>query len=129
MSPYPSPLPARWAAVLGTLGTALAAAAPALPWADAAFPVALAGFLAASVGGLAAAPPAFTEGRPLVQGTALTVATVALAVLQQLYPQVPAGWPQSVALAGGALLAWATGTALPHLGATVNAPPAGGVQS
>lgn len=121
-TPYPSPLPGPWAASLGTLGTVLAAAAPALPWADATTPVAVAGFLAASLGGLGAAPPSFAEGRPLVQGGALTAATAALAVLQQLWPQVPAGWPQSLALAGGALLAWATGSAMPHLGATVNAP-------
>lgn len=122
-TPYPSPLPARWAALLGVLGTALAAAGPALPWADAAYPVAVLGWLTATVGGLSAAPPRLTEGRPLVQGTFLTVATVALVVLHELAPSIPAGWPQSVATAAGALLLWATGGAMPHLGATANLPP------
>lgn len=127
-TPYPSPLPGRWAAVVGALGATLAGLAPALPWPDAMVPVAVLGFLLASLGGLAVAPPPITEGRPLVQGTALAVATGGVAAVTQLYPGIPDGWPKSLALAGAAILAWASGSALPHLGATANVPPAGGAQ-
>ena len=135
--PYPAPLAAPWSAVLGVLGSALAVAAPVLPWADAATPVAWAGFLLAGLGGLAGKPPDFLDGRPLVQGAWLTVASTGLVVVQQLWAagvMPPAGWPQSLALFGVGLLAWAAGKPLPHLGATTNVrleapaptPPGGG---
>ena len=62
------------------------------------------------------------------------MASTGLLVVQQLWPQVPTGWPQALALFGAGLLAWAAGKPLPHLGATTNVrleapaptPPGGG---
>lgn len=103
------------ATILGTVGT-LAAGASALipaPWGAL---VAVVGFLLAALAGLAVAPPAITEGKPVLQGAALAVATTLLGLLTQFYAMVPVGWPQSIALAVAALLAWLTGKALPKLG-------------
>ena len=122
-APYPAPLPARWGALMGVLGSALAGASAALPWPEATTPVAWAGFILAGLGGLAGQPPAFAEGKPLVQGVWLTVCSTGLLAFQQFQGQVPAGWPQSLALFGAGLLAWAGGMPLPHLGATANLPP------
>jgi hypothetical protein len=105
------------ATILGTVGTLAAAVSPVVPAPWGAL-VGIVGFLLAALAGLTVAAPKVTEGRPVLQGVALTVATGALSVLVQFYPVVPAGWPQSVALGVGALLAWLTGHALPALGAT-----------
>lgn len=104
------------AAIVGTIGTIAAGASilvPA-PWGTL---VAVLGFLAAAIAGLSAPAPKVTEGRPVLQGTALAVATTVLTLLVQFYAMVPPGWPQSIALSVAALLAWLTGKALPALGA------------
>lgn len=109
------------ATIVGTLGTLAAAASPVVPAPWGAL-VGIVGFLAAALAGLSVAAPKVTEGRPLLQGVALTIATGALSLLVQFYSVIPAGWPQSVALGVAALLAWLTGRALPALG-TPAAPP------
>lgn len=103
------------ATIVGTLGLVLAGLAPVLPspWA---VPVGVVGFLAAVLAGMSARPPSVVAGSPLLQGTALTLATGALTLLVQFYSAVPAGWPQSLALGVAALLCWLTGQALPQLG-------------
>lgn len=104
------------ALIVGTLGTVAAGASilvPA-PWGTL---VAILGFLAAAIAGYSVAPPKVVEGKPLLQGVALTVAMSAEALLHQFFALVPAGWPQSIALSVAALLAWLTGHALPQLGA------------
>jgi hypothetical protein len=83
--------------------------------------VAWAGFLAAALAGLSVHPPESMAGKPIIQGTALSVASGALTALSQLYGLVPAGWPQSVALSVAGVLAWLSGSALPALGSTVAA--------
>jgi len=116
------------AVILGTIGT-LAAGASALipaPWGTL---VAVVGFLLAALAGLAVAPPAVTEGKPVLQGAALAVATTALSLLSQFYAMVPVGWPQSIALAVAALLAWLTGKALPKLGTPSQAQLAAATQA
>lgn len=103
------------ALIVGTIGTIAAGASimvPA-PWGTL---VAVLGFLAAAIAGLSAPAPKVTEGRPVLQGAALTVATTVLTLLGQFYAMVPPGWPQSIALSVAALLAWLTGKALPALG-------------
>lgn len=103
------------ASIVGALGVALAAASPFLPapWGAVTGTV---GFLAAALAGLSAKAPSITEGKPVLQGGALTVATGAFGLLLQAYPGLPPGWPQSVALAAAAVLAILTGKALPALG-------------
>lgn len=103
------------ATILGTIGT-LAAGASALVPAPWGVLVAIAGFLLAGLAGLAVAPPTVTEGKPVLQGGVLAVATTLLTLLTQFYALVPVGWPQSIALTVAALLAWLTGKALPKLG-------------
>lgn len=103
------------ATIVGTIGTLLAAASPVLPapWATVA---GIVGFLMAALAGLSVAAPKVTEGKPVLQGVALTIATGALSMLVQFYAAIPVGWPQSIALGLAALLAWLTGAALPALG-------------
>ena len=111
------PLTGRVATVVGAIGTALASVSPALPapWAT---PVAILGFLAASLAGLSLPPPSVTDGKPLLQGTLLAAATGAVGLLQTYLNVIPTGWPQSMALGIGAALAFLTGGAMPHLGAS-----------
>ena len=111
-----SPLPATAAAICAALGLALAAASPLLP-APWSIPVGLLGLLLAGLGGAAVKPPTMTDGKPLLQGGALALATGALGLLSQLYGAIPAGWPQSIALVGAGAVAWLSGKALPPLGA------------
>jgi len=102
------------ALIVGTIGgVALAASAfvPA-PWGTL---VALVGFIACVVAGVAAPPPKVVEGKPILQGGALTVALGIGEVLHQFIPTLPQGWPQGLALGGAGLLAWLTGRALPPL--------------
>lgn len=104
------------AAIVGTIGTLAAGASIVVPapWGTL---VAVLGFLAAAIAGLSAPAPKITEGRPVLQGAALTIATTVLTLLVQFYAMVPPGWPQSIALSVAALLAWLTGKAMPALGA------------
>jgi hypothetical protein len=117
--PSPSPLPARAAIIVGALGVAASSIAPALPevWAPV---VAIVGFLAAALAGLGVAPPKIAEGRPILQGAAFSTAVAVGAAVQQIYPSIPMGWPQSMAAGAVALVAFLTGAAMPHLGATAN---------
>lgn len=113
----PKPLLSGTAAIIvGTLGLAAAAVSAVIsaPWGTL---TAIVGFLAAGLAGLSAPAPKVTEGRPILQGTALTLAVGAGEALHQFYAALPPGWPQSVALSVAALLAWLTGRALPQLGA------------
>lgn len=105
------------ATIVGTIGTVLSATSVALP-APWAFVVMLIGFVCATLAGFSARPPQVVEGSPKLQGAALVIATTLGGVLAQFYAIIPPGWPQSLALAGGALLGWLTGHALPMLGAT-----------
>lgn len=111
----PSPITGTAALVVGTIGGIIAAASPFVP-APWSLPVAVLGFLAASLAGISAATPKVAEGKPVLQGSALAVVTTVLTLLVQFFPMIPAGWPQSIALGAGALLAWLTGHALPPLG-------------
>jgi len=106
------------ATILGTLGTLISGASVMVPapWTA---PVAIAGFLIAALAGLGAKPPAFTEGKPILQGVALTVVTTLGTLLATFWTVIPAGWPQSIALAIAGLVAWLTGKAMPGLGATL----------
>jgi hypothetical protein len=113
MKPLFSPTVAAVFAAIGAGVAAVSAVVPA-PWGTI---VGIVGFLAAGLGGASVAAPSITEGKPLLQGAALTVGTSALALLAQFYAVIPTGWPQSVAMALGALMAWATGKAMPALGA------------
>ncbi len=115
------PLNVKVVLIIGVVGVALAAASRAIPapW-DAL--AAIIGFTAATLAGLSAAPPSITEGKPLLQGGALSAASVAFGAVVNFYPMVPAGWPQSLTFAAVALLAWLTGKALPHLGAPTAEP-------
>lgn len=109
------------ALVVGSLGTAAAAIAPLLP-PPFSVPVGIIGFISAALAGLAVRPPAVVEGKPLVQGTALTLSGLALGGLAQLYPMLPAGWPQSAAFGVVAVLAWLSGKTLPALGTMQGGP-------
>lgn len=115
VAPPPVPLSGKAAFIVGTIGGLLAAASPFIP-APWSMPATILGFLAASLAGLAANPPHVTEGKPILQGGLLTAATAVMTVLVQLFPAIPPGWPQSIALGLAAFLAWVTGRALPHLG-------------
>lgn len=100
--------------IVGALGVAVVAAAAVLPapWSSVAGVV---GFLAASLAGLASKPPEFAEGKPVLQGTVLSVVGTALALLVQFYAVIPAPF-QPIALAVAAALALLTGKAMPALG-------------
>lgn len=124
------------AKVVGALGTLLAGASPLLPAVSGVSltaPALILGFILVSLAGLASAPPAVTEGKPVLQGSALVIAGGAAGLLQQFYSVIPAGWPQSLALAVLAILAWLTGRAMPQLGsaskATVQAASEAGSQA
>ena len=110
-----TPLSPQVALIVGTIGGLIAAASPFIP-APWSMPVAIVGFLAASLAGLAAAAPKVAEGKPVVQGALLSVATAAMTMLVQFFSVIPQGWPQSIALGLAAVLAWLTGHALPPLG-------------
>jgi hypothetical protein len=105
------------ATIVGTIGLALAAISVSLPppWG---FVAGLAGFLCATLAGLSARPPAAVEGKPVLQGAALAIVTTLGGLLVQFWALVPAGWPQSFALAAAALISWLTGHALPMLGSS-----------
>lgn len=105
------------ATIVGTIGTIAAGASIFLPppWS---LVVAIAGFLCATLAGLAVKAPTVTEGKPVLQGAALAIATTGFGLLSQFYTLIPEGWPQGIALAVAALLAWLTGKALPPLGAS-----------
>ena len=105
------------ATIVGSLGLALAAAAVAIP-APWGFVAGLVGFLCATLAGLSSRPPPVVEGKPVLQGAALAIATTVGGLLVQFWDLVPAGWPQSFALAAAALISWLTGHALPMLGST-----------
>ena len=111
------------ATIVGTIGTVLAATSVALP-APWAFVVMLIGFVCATLSGFSARPPQVVEGSPKLQGAALVIATTLGGVLSQVYAIIPTGWPQSLALAGGALLGWLTGHAMPQLGSGATLKPA-----
>ena len=106
------------ATVVGAIGTILAAASVAIPqpWG---FFAGLVGFIAAALAGSAVAPPKVVEGAAHLQGAALTVAGSLAGLLTYAWPSIPAGWPQSLAMAAAALLSWATGKAMPQLGSAV----------
>ena len=111
----PTPFPSTVAAVIAAVGAALAAVSPALP-AVLQTPAAILGMLLAGLGGSAVKPPYLTDGKPVLQGLTLTIATGILGALTQFWFMIPAGWPQSVALSAAALLAFLTGKAMPALG-------------
>ncbi len=100
------------ALVVGTIGGVAAAASAFVPapWGTL---VMVLGFIACVVAGVAAPLPKFAAGKPLLQGGALTVALGATGLVEQFYTSLPPGWPQSLALGAGALLAWLTGRAAP----------------
>jgi hypothetical protein len=109
-----SPIPPQARVAIGGLGLALAAGSVAVP-APWGVPVAALGALAAALAGFSAPSPAVVEGKPLLQGGALAAAGSAALVLQMSWAVIPAGWPQSVALAALTLLCWATGKVLPQV--------------
>lgn len=107
-------LTGKAAFIVGTIG-GLAAAAGALipaPWGTL---VMVLGFTACVVAGVAAPPPKVTEGKPILQGAALTAAVGLVEPLHMLYGMLPAGWPQGLGMGVLGLLAWLTGRALPAL--------------
>lgn len=105
------------ALIVGTLGGLALAASVAVPapWGTL---VGLLGFIACVVAGVAAPTPRIVEGKPILQGGALTAAIGLGEVLHQFYGSLPTGWPQGLALGGAGLLAWLTGRALPPLSAS-----------
>lgn len=107
-------LSGKAALIVGAVGTVLAGAAVFIPapWGTLA---AILGFAAAGLAGLAAPAPRVTEGRPILQGGALTAATAVGGLLASFYGSIPPAW-QPVALSVAALVAWLTGKALPALG-------------
>ncbi len=110
--PLPSPLSGKASIIVGTIsGLALAAAAfvPS-PWNTL---VGLVGFVGCVLAGIAVKPPAVVAGKPILQGAALAIATTVMGLATQFYPLIPAGWPQSLALGVGGILAWLTGVAQP----------------
>jgi hypothetical protein len=109
------------ATIVGTVGTLLVTLSPAIP-APWSFFVGLAGFLACAMAGLSARPPVTIEGSAKLQGAALSVAVMLGGALTQFWPMIPAGWPQSVALAVAAIVSWLTGHVLPMLGSTAGNP-------
>lgn len=124
-------LSGKAALIVGTIGGLALTAAAFIP-APYAVPVGLAGFIACVLSGLAAKPPAVVEGKPILQGGALSTATAVLGMLTQFFDAIPHGWPQGLALGAAGLLAWLTGRALPPLassqgGAAGALPEASGV--
>lgn len=116
--------------LVGGLGVAIVAVAAMLPapWSTVA---GIVGFLCASLAGLSSPPPNFAEGKPVLQGTLLSVVGTLMALLVQFYSVIPAPF-QPIALAVGAALALLTGKAMPALGspsheALVKAETAGAV--
>lgn len=101
--------------VVGTIGGILAASSAFLPpqWSAV---VAIVGFLACTLAGLASGVPKVVAGKPILQGTALALATTVFTLLGQFYAVLPQGWPQSIAIGLAGILAWLTGKALPPLG-------------
>jgi hypothetical protein len=119
------------ATIVGTIGILILGASAMIP-APWGFLVGLVGFLMAGLAGMSAKPPAFVEGKPVLQGVALTIATSVAGLLVQFWSLVPQGWPQSIALALAGILSWLTGHALPQLGGTsipVAVPMTGGSQA
>jgi len=100
--------------IVGGLGVGIVAIAAMLPppWSTVA---GIVGFLCASLAGLSSPPPNFAEGKPVLQGTLLTIVGSAMALLVQFYPMIPAPF-QPIALAVAAALALVTGKAMPALG-------------
>lgn len=104
------------ATIVGTIGLLVVTLSPSLP-ANWAFVVGLVGFSMCVLAGFSARPPAFVEGAAKLQGAALTIAIAVAGMFERFWPLIPAGWPQSLALALGALLGWLTGKAIPMAGA------------
>lgn len=123
VSPAPSKglLSGTAALIVGAIGMAAMAASAFVPapWGTL---VGVVGFLGAALAGLAAPPPRFAEGKPLLQGTAFTIATSVLALAQQAWPFIPPAF-QPVALAVVGLVAWLTGRSMPALGTAAVPPP------
>lgn len=120
MDPKKPLLSGTAALIVGTIGglTLTASVFIPAPWSTL---VGIIGFIACVVAGVAAPPPKVVEGKPILQGSALTVALALAEPLHQLIAHLPAGWPQGLALGGAGLLAWLTGRALPQLGAKADA--------
>lgn len=111
-----SPLTGKASFIVGTIGGLLASATPFVP--PPFGPLAgIVGFLLCVLAGIHTAPPKLTDGKPLLQGAALTSATVVISMLVEFYDMIPHGWPQSIALGVVAFGSWLTGRALPPLGA------------
>lgn len=113
--PLTSPLTGKAALIVGTIGGLVLASAAFIPspWNMLAGWV---GFIACVLAGMVVKPPAAIVGKPVLQGTALTVASGVMGLATQFYPLIPSGWPQGLALGVVGLLAWLTGAALPALG-------------
>jgi hypothetical protein len=112
VKPLPSPLSGKASIIIGTIsGLAMAAAAfvPA-PWNTL---VGLIGFVGCVLAGVAVRPPAVVAGKPILQGTALAIGTTVLGLATQVYPLIPVGWPQGLALGVMGILGWLTGVAQP----------------
>lgn len=110
-----APLSGTASVIVGTVGGLLIAASPMIPapWGALA---GLVGFIAAGLAGASAAAPKLTDGKPMVQGTVLTVITSLLGLFHQFYPLIPAGWIQSVALGVAGIFAWLAGKSIAPLG-------------
>jgi hypothetical protein len=74
------------------------------------------GVILATLAGVAAPASGVTDGKPVLQGTALTIALALAAGLESMWGAIPDGWPQSVALSVMAIAAWLTGKSMPALG-------------
>ena len=103
------------ATVLGAVASALAVAAAFIPppWGALAGVVA---FVVGALAGLSLPAPKFLAGRPVLQGTALTVTGGAVPFLAQLGAMLPEGWPRAAANGLALLGAVLAGLAAPQLG-------------
>lgn len=101
--------------VVGALAVGVAALTGILPapWGGLAGAI---GLILATLAGVAAPASPVTDGKPVLQGVALSVALALAAGLESMWSSIPEGWPQSVALAVMAIGAWLTGKSMPALG-------------
>lgn len=114
-------LPPVAAAILGVVGAVGGLVAPLIPPPFGGL-VLIVAFVCAALSGAAVRPPALTDGKPVLQGAAVGVASTVAAVAGQASTALPEGPWQVGATAVGLLAAWAAGKTAPALGAGARAP-------